>query len=239
MPDRPPTSPQPARIWPPEALLGEEMLEATLDLVISLGTSILDGADGISVTLFSRTPGEFHTPSATSEEVREVDAVQYQTGQGPCVEASRRGEPVNVVIASEQCRWPEFAEEAAKRTMGSVLSVPLPIGERVIGALNVYSGRAHAFPERDERVIGQFARHAGAVLGHASEFMANNWVNENLAEALSRADVIGQAKGILIARGYSPDEAFRTLRRASERSNRKLSEVAQDLVVSSRRARPS
>jgi GAF domain-containing protein len=225
-------------IWPPQPLLGEVILEATLDLVTSLVTSIVEGADGISVSLVSRGGG-LHTPTATSAEVREVDAVQYTTGRGPCVEATRTGEVVNIVVASEHGRWPEFTKEAASRRFGSVLSVPLLDRGHPIGALNVYSERSDPFSEHDRCVVGHFAHHAAVVLERAAQFMTGAWINEQLAEAESRAEIVGQAKGILVANGYSADEALATLRRASERSNRQLSEVAQDIVASSRRGRPS
>lgn len=237
MPDPASDGGRSAGIWPPEALLGEEMLEATLDLLIRLASHTFDGADGISVSLLSREPGRFHTPSATSADLRELDAVQYETDQGPCVEAARTGEPVNVVIRSEERRWPEFARQSAKRGLRSVLSVPLHDRERVIGALNLYSERSQVFAEPDRDTVCRFACHAAVALKHASEFMTRDWIDEKLEEALSRADLIGQAKGILMAKGYSPDEASDSLRRASDRSNRTLSEVAQDIVASSRRGR--
>lgn len=231
--------PHAAGIWPPDALLGEELLEATLDLVIALVTETLDGTIGISVTLFSRETAGYHTPSATSAEVRDVDAVQYETDQGPCVEAARTGEPVNAVIAPTWRRWPEFAQQSAQRGIRSVLSMPLLDGDDVIGALNAYSDRAHMFTAHDQRLARHFARHAGVLLTHALRFMTGDWINEQLAGALSRVDVIGQAKGILIAKGYSAEDALTSLRRASERTNRRLSEVAQDMVASSRRGRQS
>ena len=239
MSDPPPQRPRSLGIWPPDALLGEEILEATVDLVIGLVTQIVDQASGISVSLLSHDTAGFHTPSATSTDVREVDAVQYETDQGPCVEAARTGTPVNVVIADERERWPEFACHSAERGMVSVLSVPLLDGEGVIGALNVYSDRPHAFTEHDQRVVGHFAQHAAVLLTHASVFMTSDWISDQLEEALSMADVIGQAKGILLAKGYSAEEALASLRRASDRTNQRLSDVAYDIVASTRRARSS
>lgn len=55
---------------------------------------------------------------------------------------------------------------------------------------------------------------------------------DQLRAALRSRDVIGMAKGILIAsEGVGPDEAFEILTRASQRENRKLREVAADLVT--------
>jgi AmiR/NasT family two-component response regulator len=53
-----------------------------------------------------------------------------------------------------------------------------------------------------------------------------------LAAAAESRDVIGMAKGLLIARGSSgPDHAFGVLRRASQRENVKLQVIAQRLVA--------
>ena len=49
--------------------------------------------------------------------------------------------------------------------------------------------------------------------------------------ALHSRDLIGQAKGMLMARSWiGEDEAFDILRRASQRTNVKIAELAQKLV---------
>lgn len=53
----------------------------------------------------------------------------------------------------------------------------------------------------------------------------------SLENALDTRDVIGMAKGILIARERcSPQEAFQILSRASQRENRKVVDIAEWLV---------
>jgi AmiR/NasT family two-component response regulator len=57
-----------------------------------------------------------------------------------------------------------------------------------------------------------------------------------LKEALRTRDMIGQAKGILMAReGLDEDAAFRLLIRASQRTNAKLRDVARKVVESAAR----
>lgn len=54
---------------------------------------------------------------------------------------------------------------------------------------------------------------------------------DNLRRALDTRDVIGMAKGIIIARkGCRPEEAFEVLSRASQRENRKLADLARQVV---------
>ena len=235
----PAAQPAPGSGWPYESVLADEILEATLDLVVALVMSTLARADGVSVSLVSNDPGEFHTPSASSPEVRDVDAVQYESGGGPCLGAIRTARPSNVTLASDGHHWPEFAARAAQRGFASVLALPLISGELVIGALNVYSRGTGTFTSCDQQVVVLFAQHAAAMLRSVADFMSKGWIEQHLGEAVSRAERIGQAKGILMASGYSSEEAQATLRRASRRTNRGLSDVARDIVTTKRRGRSS
>lgn len=60
---------------------------------------------------------------------------------------------------------------------------------------------------------------------------------DQLHEAIRSRDVIGQAKGILMTTGLSEEEAFDLLRRASQRANLKLRDIAAELVGKDARGR--
>ena len=56
---------------------------------------------------------------------------------------------------------------------------------------------------------------------------------DDLRAALESRPVIDQAKGVLVARhGCTPDKAFELLARASQRENRKVRDLAADVVAS-------
>jgi ANTAR domain len=60
-----------------------------------------------------------------------------------------------------------------------------------------------------------------------------------LTARLETLPVIEQAKGILVAQtGCGPDEAFRLLRLASQRSNVKIRDLAADIVARAAAGRP-
>ena len=105
--------------------------------------------------------------------------------------------------------------------------------------MNVYSKRPEVFDQHAEQAARHLARHAAVVLTSVSHLMTRHWVDLQLAEAVSRADVVGQAKGILMARGYSNEEAGAALRRSSQRTNRRLRDVAEDMVAWGRLGRSS
>jgi hypothetical protein len=128
----------------------------------------------------------------------------------------------------EEVRWPVFAARAASETpVRSMLSFRLYDDRRTVGALNLYAKDLKAFDEADHQVGGVFAAYAALALTNAREV-------DGLRQGLESRTVIATAKGMLMAReGISDDEAFAILRRASQRMNVKLRDVAQRVVEGS------
>ena len=212
-----------------DLLLDEQDLDDILGLVVSRAPSAIGPADAASITLVQT--GSFETRHSTSEEAREVDAVQYASGHGPCIAAAKENARHNVSLAETAPQWPEFATAAIARGFRGVLSTPLSVRDRRLGALNLYSRTADVFPPVAVEGAQLLAHQASVVLANAIAYGTATLLNDQLREALASRDVIGQAKGILMAReARTPDEAFDILRRGSQRQNRKLRDVAQDLV---------
>ncbi len=93
-----------------------------------------------------------------------------------------------------------------------------------MGALNLYSTSPDAFDEADVALASVFAAHAAVAMSAARR-------EENLERKADSRDLIGRAKGILMARSNLDDEqAFQLLRRASQRLNVKLIKVAEQVV---------
>lgn len=210
-------------------VLAERTVDEILGTVVGLARDTVDGADGVSVSL--AVGDRLTTSHATDDLVRELDGVQYREGDGPCVDAIRKGRRISLSVDEEPNRYPSFSTAAQQHFITGVLSNPLAAGERVLGGLNCYSASVSRFGERDAQVASRFARQASVVLANALSLEDATATNDQLHEALLSRDVIGQAKGILMERRRcSADEAFDVLRRASQRQNRKLTAIAQDVV---------
>ena len=68
---------------------------------------------------------------------------------------------------------------------------------------------------------------------HAAVAFADAQKLDQLNEKAATRDLIGQAKGILMERyKLTGDQAFRVLIRVSQQSNRKLREIADELIQS-------
>jgi AmiR/NasT family two-component response regulator len=104
---------------------------------------------------------------------------------------------------------------------------------RAIGTLNIYSSQAKAFGLSDVETASMFAEQAAIVIANSVAYSTAQMTNAQLKEALESRELIGQAKGVLMERERcSPDEAFAILKQVSQRTNRKLRQVAQDVLDS-------
>src|SRR5256885_3115132 len=86
-----------------------------LKLVVGAASAIVPDADLVSVTL--RDPGgTFHTPVETDAVAVLLDRLQYDHGEGPCVESARPDGPAigwSQDLARDP-RWPSFGPAAAR-----------------------------------------------------------------------------------------------------------------------------
>ena len=99
------------------------------------------------------------------------------------------------------------------------------------GGLNIYAATEAAFSEHDEQVAGAFVVQASVIVANARAYWASFEMTRHLTTAMASRAVIEQAKGILMANhGVSSDEAFDRLRRQSQTENRKLRDIAADIV---------
>ncbi|MEU4745579.1 GAF and ANTAR domain-containing protein [Actinosynnema sp. NPDC023658] len=201
----------------------QDSAQDTLDVIVRAAVGTIPGAGhaGITTIVGKR---EVRTIALTDDLPREVDQIQYDTGQGPCLTALYQQKIVSVPDLAEEGRWPLFAKRAVAMDVASMLSFRLYVEGDDLGALNLYAPEVKAFDDESVHVGLLFAGHAAVALATAQE-------REHLAEAVETRDLIGQAKGILMERHkLTADEAFTLLVRASQRSNTRLRALAEQLT---------
>ena len=209
-------------------LESDNALQDTLQTVVDLSVATLPGCDSAGVTL--RIKGEDRTAAASDDFTLEIDNLQYDAGEGPCVEALETDTTIRIKDISKETRWPGFTQKAEEHSLKGSLSQPLRENGS-IGALNLYSRTEQGFDDVAVATSELFARQATIALQNARTYHTAQKLSEQLNEALQSRDVIGQAKGILMEReGISDDAAFEMLKNASQNANVKLREIAQRLV---------
>ncbi|MCO1595369.1 GAF and ANTAR domain-containing protein [Micromonospora sp. RHAY321] len=209
--------------------LGEVDLADVLQRVADLAKQTVPDALEVSVTLV-RADGA-QTAAFTGELARELDEWQYVQDRGPCLDAATSGGNLRVRDVTVEERWPVWAERARAAGVGSSLSMGLPIQQAVVGALNLYAERPHAFDDEAVSLAGTFAGYAAVALANAHLYDSTAALARQMQAAMSSRAVIEQAKGIIMGqRRCSADEAFAMLAKTSQETNSKLRDVAATLV---------
>ena len=162
--------------------------------------------------------------AATSPVPQQLDELQQREGAGPCLDAARAQAVIRIEDVATDARWPPFAEQATAAGVRSMLCLPLHVDTSVYGTLSVYADTPRAFKDVTESVARVLAVLAAITLSESRG-------RANLEQALASRDLIGQAKGIIMAaRRVTADEAFALLVRRSQETNTKLLEVAEAVV---------
>ncbi|MEO5842812.1 MAG: anti-sigma factor antagonist [Acidimicrobiales bacterium] len=191
-----------------------QVIDAALRLVTSLAAATVDGADGVSVTL--ERHGQPATVAASNDTVLRMDNDQYQTGEGPCLAAATEGHWFHIESLVDETRWPAFVSRAAEEGIGSILSTPLMVAERPVGALNIYSNSERAFGSDEQELAALFATQASAILADARPDANDDSAGQRIASALIARDVIARAQGVLMARqNVSANDAAAVLHRSA------------------------
>jgi GAF domain-containing protein len=211
-------------------LLSDEGVDRTLQRVVDLAVRTIPGCTAAGVTLLAE--GRPETAASTSGAVLDIDRRQYDAGNGPCLDALRHRRINRASAEVARRRWPRFAAGAEALGIRSFLAAPLITSGEPIGSLNLYSAQVEGFEALDDALIALFCGQASVALANAQVYSRAVALNTQLRTAMDSRATIEQAKGMLMERhGIGPAEAFAVLRERSQHTNRKLREVAEDVVA--------
>ncbi len=210
-----------------------DVVDAALRLVTALADATVTNADGVSVTL--ERHGQLMTVAASNDAVLTMDRHQYETGEGPCLDAKTEGRWFYIESLADETRWPTFVPLALGQGIHSILSSPLKADGGALGALNMYSATQNAFGEREQQLAALFAEQASQILTSAGPDRSDDQNNERFATALAARQLIHQAQGVIMARNrVGADEAIGSLFRAARASGVAVVVHAADVVASLR-----
>lgn len=201
-----------------------EDVETVLARLADVALQTIPAVDMASISVATRAG--ITTAAATDQAARDLDRLQYQLQQGPCVDALLDPDKAEVVVAdlaSDQ-RWPDYARAAADLGFRSQMGIKVFNERGSAAGLNLYSKQADAFDDETSATADIFAIHAAAAMEKARAVAS-------LSDALASRQIIGEAVGIVM-HTYTIDEtaAFNYLVRVSQTTNTKLRDVAAQVV---------
>ncbi len=208
-------------------LATQPSLAATLQAIVEHAAATVAGAQDAAITV-RRGARRYETVASTGELPLEVDAIQYRTNEGPCLQALEQHHVFRSDDLGTDDRWPTFGREVAANTpVRSMMSHRLFLEDSdTIGALNLYSREPAAFAALELTALDDLATHCAIALAKAVEHEQN----QHLRAALESNRDIGIAIGILMAtKLVTKQEAFDALRITSQHTHRKLHLVALDV----------
>lgn len=202
--------------------VNDPSLPVTLEAILTSATTAMRTADHAGLNLLI---GDNFQPQATiGAAPPKLDALQQRNGTGPCIDASREQDTIEVTDMRGDTRWPEFARVAVELGVHAMLCVPLWVDERRLGSLSLYASTPAAFDGNARRLAELYATHAALALLEAQRA-------EQMRRAIASRDLIGQAKGVLMCRHHiTAEQAFELLKQASQMHNRKLVDVAETVA---------
>jgi GAF domain-containing protein len=215
-------------------LVGDSTLADTLARVCE--AALAGVAPAIYVGISMTVDGKLGTYVFSHPEVIDIDYTQYETGEGPCVDAFRSGKVVVVESTRDPGPYPEFRAAADRYGIRTVLALPMTAEGSTIGALNLFARAERAFDEQAITDGSAFAQQAAFVLANSKAYWDARNLSENLTVAMTSRAEIEQAKGIIMTTmGVGADEAFETLRAQSQHENVKVRDIATEIVQKSQR----
>lgn len=203
----------------------------TLQTAVEGAIVLIDHAESACISMV-RNKKRIDTPAATNDTCRRGDELQYELGEGPCLQSIHQQETVLSYDLTREDRWPTWSRRIHdERGVRSMLCVQLFITQDTLGALNLYSSQPDAFDVDDQATALALAAHIAVALSAAKEF-------ESLESAVANRTVIGQAEGMLMYRyRLTSTQAFAVLVRQSKASNQKLRDIASEIVSSGVRSK--
>jgi GAF domain-containing protein len=182
--------------------------------------------------LLADAAGALRVMASSSERSDALDLLQSQNQEGPCFECYQRGQLVSSAdLVADIGRWPAFSPMAVEMGFRSVQAIPMRVRGQTVGALNLFRDAAGRLADRDLPLAQGMADIAAIALLQERAARESRDVVAQLQAALSSRVVIEQAKGVLATRAQiGVDAAFAQLRTHARNHNRRLSDVAHELV---------
>jgi GAF domain-containing protein len=216
------------------ALLREDPAEDGLMRALKhliAATRDLFGASGAGLMMID-DQSALSAVAATDEPGHLLEIRQQKIGHGPCVDSLTFDQVVTTADLAADDRWPELVPELPERGVRAILGVPIHADNVPVGSLNVYRDQPGEWHPSEVTALEAYARLVESLLATALQAHERGQLVEQLQHALDHRVVIERAIGVTMARhNLGPVDAFNQLRHRARSSERKVADVAAELLA--------
>ena len=203
-------------------LLGRVCLVAARELA-ALGAAVTvltgDGLRGLS--------------AASDPVIERLEELQFTLGEGPCIDAIESRRPVLIADLSgpAMSRWPAYAPAVREGGVGAVFAFPLQVGAARLGMLDVFRRQPGPLSEAELEIALHLADATVEGLLDRQEEEGRRGDTDGLAWDVGNRAQLYQAQGmVMIQLGIALDEALVRMRAYAFAEDRRLDDVARDIV---------
>ena len=211
-----------------EVLQSQRTLGGVLAGIAEAATVSVPGCDAASIAISIQ--GRPATAAVTARVALELDMVQYDTSDGPCLTAFRTLSTLRIDLVEEGDAFPHFAVAARRAGVRSVLSVPATWGPEVVATLNLYS-RTGPFDESAESIAAVLAAQVAIAVSRSPEFAAARAVVEEAQRNANDDAQVNLATGLLMVNeACTAEQAQGLLHQAAAHDEQTILQIAQRII---------
>ncbi|PTT58929.1 GAF and ANTAR domain-containing protein [Arthrobacter sp. HMWF013] len=197
----------------------------------AISASLLGGETPLLCAITVEREAGPATVASSTEAARALDERQYAYDNGPCLTALRQQHTVLIPDLQTDEHWAWYARAVADEGIRTVLAVPIQTGNGSRSALNCYSTDAGTFDPETVAAVEEHAASLSRILRLAMRVHPTDAYPEHLRSALqSRAIVDAAVSLIMVHNRCGHEDAVKLLHLASRSSNRRLHDIAQDIL---------
>jgi len=209
-------------------LEGPGTLGGNLARLAEAATVSVPGCDAASIAI--SLEGRPATAAISARVALELDMVQYDTGEGPCLTAMSSMDTLRLTVVEAGERFPHFAPQAEAQGVQGILSIPARWGDEAVGTLNLYN-RSGPFDETAETVAQVLAAQLAIAISRSPEFVAARSVTEEAQRNVDdRADVNVATGLLMVNESCTAEQAEGLLQQAAIQDERTIVEIAQRII---------
>jgi GAF domain-containing protein len=211
-----------------EVLQDQQTLGGVLARIAEVATRAVPRCDAATIAI--SLEGRPSTAAITARVALELDLVQYDTDDGPCLTAFRTLRSVRIDLVDNGDVFPHVAAAARRLGIRSVLSVPAVWRSEAVGTMNLYS-RTGPFDETAETIATVLAAQVAMAISRSPEFgAARSVVDEAQQEADERSDVNVATGLLMVNEACTAEQAQGLLRSAATSDERTIAEIARRII---------
>jgi signal transduction protein with GAF and PtsI domain len=209
-----------------ESVVSGQYLKEILHLIVTMTAETM-GSEICSILLLDEKKQELAIGATQALSEDYIRKPNIKVGESVSGRAVKERHPIAVldVTREKQFRFPDIAR---REKIVSMLSVPMMVGKRAIGVVNVYTTEPRPFIQAEIKLLQ-------AVANQAAVAIQNTSLQEEVVAARNAAEtqkILNRAKAVLQKTMHlSEDEAHRLLLRSSRNNRKTLREVAEAVIL--------